>query len=227
MKSVRPLEDWLGQRVRVRGDLKTWKPLERGDTAYLLSDVEIQLYNGGEIRYTDHIWQIYPSDIKPMGNVTRLTRMLAVGEVIRYTRMNKTSDYSVKVAGCIDVFSDPPQCPNAMMRMEYLQTCLEYVTEQTALVPIGFDLEAWRKAAEVEIDSLKRHVDTNINYTIQSAFNSRGKPNPDILPFGKRKRRRQVKLAQPNPIILDLGYPSKRITIASPSCYVQPDNASE
>lgn len=189
MNSKRPLSDWLGQRVRFQGYLDHWKPLDNGDMAYLLTNVRVRLYLGGEIRLLDHLWQIFPKEQAPTGNMNRLDQVSAIGDVIQYRRRNGTSDFAIKGFDSSRLLISPPSGNLASERFFYLKQCMEEIDKQIAYIPLETDIEQWRKKTADFLERLGRELDARFYYFYLSKQNSKPKPQIDILPFGKRKRR--------------------------------------
>ena len=93
-REKRPLEDWLGQRVRVSGYVDRWEV--RGDREwFLVKNVNVCLYKNSDpagVRSIDHVWlSVEPQPVK-----YRLKTVRWVGNVVEYFRADGSRDYAIE-----------------------------------------------------------------------------------------------------------------------------------
>lgn len=92
---VRPLADWVGQRVIWEGYLE-YSEVADGYKRFLVKPIWMRNWATDEVRQIDHLWLSAPLDAlancKP---VQRLERPCGTGVVTRYYRTNGTWDYGL------------------------------------------------------------------------------------------------------------------------------------
>ncbi|HEY9658662.1 MAG TPA: hypothetical protein V6C65_09440 [Allocoleopsis sp.] len=150
------------------------------------------LYSGGEIRFIDHLWQIFPKEQQPfheIGKTKRLDRVGGIGDVVQYQRRNGTHDFAIQVFDASPILITAPG-KQASARFSYLQQCIEALDQQTAYISVDVDIEAVRIRLVAALERLEQQMNACLYYSYLSVT-QKGKPKPhlDILPFGKRRRR--------------------------------------
>lgn len=204
MGQQRPLADWLGERVLYDGILHHWKQLENGQTAYLIKTVRVRRYDDppSQIRSFDHLW-FYFKEPPTTRKLERLDKFCGVGDIIQYCRRNGTIDYAIAAVPAMSIFKALEGLHDAAVRrfevatlVSVLQQSLDCMQQRIGFLALEVDHDEWKNWINVELclwkerqEALSQHAILNLSYEIRSRQNQRPKPNPDILPFGKRRRR--------------------------------------
>lgn len=202
---MRPLGDWQGQLVRFAGASGGFKPAKRnGQIGYLLQEVQICLYEGcseAEVRSIDHLWVfITDSELESTSKdfaakgfdlAKKGTIIQGNATVIRYCRSNGTLDFglllmpSSSLVENILVFSDRFNRMPIAERVKSLESAIETIRNKIATLALHVKPAEMITSLEVRLEQERK----DLIETQKRLQPPKPKPNPDILPFGKRRKR--------------------------------------